>query len=424
MNRKILAYFGGEKAISFKQPHWKWPPISRSKINCISKYYKSGEKKNSAGYPEIVKIFESNFAKYQKKKYALSTNSGTSALQAALFAVNIKPGDEIIAPALTFHATATPIYSVNGVPVLADCEPDTGNIDPESIEKKIGKKTKALIITHLCGHPCEMDKILKIIKKYKIFLIEDCSHAHGSTYKGIKVGNFGDIGCFSLDNNKLLAAGEGGILVTDNRKFFEKALLLSDFGPRIKNEIRFKNYKKYNETGLGFKHRIHPASAAIANNELKKINFYIKRRHRMLNYLSSEIKKIIGMSPPITRKFANRGAYYGYRPFYDRKKLNNISIDNFIKILQAEGMEVRRSSHSPLHLLPLFSKKKNGAYFLHKKYDRYKNYKNGDLPKCEKFYNSTLSLPTFTFEKKELVNQYIKAFKKVCHFLCKNKIKM
>ena len=130
------------------------------------------------------------------------------------------------------------------------------------------------------------------------------------------------------------------------------------------------------------------------------------------------------MSPPITRKFANRGAYYGYRPFYDRKKLNNISIDNFIKILQAEGMEVRRSSHSPLHLLPLFSKKKNGAYFLHKKYDRYKNYKNGDLHKCEKFYNSTLSLPTFTFEKKELVNQYIKAFKKVCHFLCKNKIKM
>ena len=144
----------------------------------------------------------------------------------------------------------------------------------------------------------------------------------------------------------------------------------------------------------------------------------------MLNHLSSEIKKIVGMSPPITRKFTNRGAYYGYRPFYDRKKLNNISIDNFIKILQAEGMEVRRSSHSPLHLLPLFSKKKNGAYFLHKKYDRYKNYKNGDLPKCEKFYNSTLSLPTFTFEKKELVNQYIKAFKKVCDFLSKNKIKM
>ena len=424
MNKNKLAYFGGKKTITFKKPHWQWPPMSKLKISCINNYYKNGEKKNDAGYPEIVEEFEKNFAKYQKKKYALSTNSGTSALQAAFFAVGIKPSDEIIAPALTFHATATPIYAVNAVPILADCESDTGNIDPKSIEKNITKKTKALVITHLCGHPCEMDKILKIVKKHKIFLIEDCSHAHGSTYKGIKVGNFGDIGCFSLDNNKLLAAGEGGILVTDNRNFFERALLLSDFGPRIKNEIGLKIYRKYNETGLGFKHRIHPVSAAIANNELKKINFYIKKRHKMLNYLSSEIKKIPGMLPPVTRKYSNRGAYYGYRPFFERKKLNNISIENFIKILQAERIEVRRSSHSPLHRLSLFSNKKNGAYFLNKKYKKYKNYKSRDLPKCEKFYNSTLSLPTFTFEKKELVNQYIKTFKKVCYFLSKNKIKI
>ncbi len=417
IKKKHLAINGGKKTVTFKNPHWKWPPISKSKIDSIKNYYKNNEKKNSKGYPEIVEKFEKNFAKYQNAKYALSTNSGTSSLQAAFFAVGISSGDEIIAPALTFHATATPIYSLNAIPVIADCEPDTGNIDPESIRKKITKKTKAVVITHLCGHPCEMDKILRIVKRKKIFLIEDCSHAHGSVYKGKKVGSFGDIGCFSLDNNKLIAAGEGGVLVTNNRKFFERALLLSDFGPRIQNEIKLKELKKYNETGLGFKHRIHPVSAAVANNELKKINFYIKKRHKMLNFISKEIRKIPGLSPPITRSHVNRGAYFGYRPFFNSHELNNISIKNFIKIMQAEGVEVRQAGNRPLHLLPLFFKKKNNLIAFDKKSKHSANYKSVNLPNSEIFFNSTLSLPTFTFEKKKLVKQYILAFQKVCYYL-------
>ncbi len=424
MKKKDLAIFGGKKAINFSQPHWKWPPSSSSKIKSILNYYKSGEKKNLMGYPKIVGEFEKNFANYQKRKYALTFNSGTSSLQAAFFSIGLKPGDEVIAPALTFHATATPIHSVNAIPVISDCESDTGNIDPESIKKNITKKTKAIVITHLCGHPCEMNEILKIVKKNKLFLIEDCSHAHGSKYKGVKVGNFGDIGCFSLDNNKLIAAGEGGILVTNNRKLFERALLSSDFASRIQNEIKLKSLKKYNETGLGFKHRIHPVSAAIANSELKKIKYYIKKRHKILNYFSKEIRKIPGISPPITKKYVTRGAYFGYRPFFESKKLNNISIHNFIRILQAEGMEVRQSGNRPLHLLPLFSSKKKGPKFLNKKSSGYRNYKKGNLPKSEKFYNSTISLPTFTFEKKKLIQAYIDTLKKVCYILSKNKLKI
>lgn len=415
--KKYLAIDGGKKTITFNSPHWKWPPNSTSKINSVKNYYKYGEQKNTRGYPKIVEIFEKNFAKYQKRKFALSTNSGTSSLQAAFFAVGIKPGDEIIAPALTFHATASPICSLNAIPVLADCEPDTGNIDPLSIEKNITKKTKAVVITHLCGHPCEMDKIKKIVKKHKLYLIEDCSHAHGSKYKGKKVGNFGDIGCFSLDNNKLLAAGEGGVLVTNNKNFFERALLLSDFGLRVQNEIKSTKLKKYIETGLGFKHRIHPISAAIANHELKKIDFYIRKRNKVLNNFSNEIKKIPGLSPPITRKNSHRGAFFGYRPFYNSKKLNNLSITKFIKILQSEGMEVRQAGNRPLHLLSLFNEKGKRKIFLKNNYKYYRNYKSGDLPNSEKFYNTTLSLPTFTFEKKELINQYLSAFKKVCNYL-------
>ena len=421
MDKKKLAYYGGKKEVTFRHPHWKWPPQSSSKTKSIINYYKDGELKNEKGYPRIVESFEKSFAKYQNRKYALTTNSGTSSIQSAFFAINLKPGDEVIAPAMTFHATASPIHALNAVPVFADCDIETGNIDPKSIKKNITKKTAAIIINHLCGHPCEMNEILQIAKKNKIFLIEDCSHAHGSTYKGKKVGNFGDIGCFSLDNNKLLAAGEGGVLVTNNRKFYERAMLYSDFSSRIVYEVKNKSLKEFNETGLGFKHRIHPVSAAIAKNELKRIDFYIKKRHKILNYFSKAISKIAGISPPITKKYVNRGAFYGYRPFFRSAELNNVSITKFIKLLQAEGVEVRQSNNQPLHLLPLFASKKFGPKILNKKITNYREYKKGDLPNSEKFFNTTLSLPTFTFESKKLIDQYIKAFKKVCYFLSKSK---
>lgn len=421
--RDKLAHFGGKKTITFKKPHWKWPPQSKEKIDAIKKYYLGGEKKNKFGYPRIVEKFEKNFAKYLNVKYALTTNSGTSSLRAAFYAIGIKPGEEIIAPALTFHATATPILTLDAVPVIADCEPDTGNIDPSSIEKNITKKTRGLVITHLCGHPCAMDKIIPLVKKYKIKLIEDCSHAHGSVFRNKKVGTFGDIGVFSLDNNKLLSAGEGGVLVTNNRLYFERALLVSDFSTRIFHQIKNKKLKKFNETGLGFKHRIHPVSAVIANEELKKINLYINKRNAVLNSFSKKLKKIPGMSPPITKSHVSRGAFFGYRPFVKKEELGNIKIKKFIKLLQAEGMEVRLAGNRPLQNLPYFINKYSGPKFLNKIVGKFRNYRKQKLINSQKFYYSTLSLPTFTFENKELINQYLKAFKKVCNFLNNKNLK-
>ena len=419
INKKDLAYYGGKKSIDFPKPHWMWPPKYKEKNQAVLDYYKK-EKYNKSGFPEIVEKFETNFKKYIGTKYALSLNSGTSALHAAFFAVGISNGDEVLAPSMTFHATAGPIIQVDGVPVICDCELDTGNIDPDDVEKKITKKTKAIVITHLCGHPCDMKRITRIIKKYNLFLIEDCSHAHGSTYYKKKVGTFGDIGVFSLDNNKLLAAGEGGILVTNKKFLFERALIVSDFGPRIFNQISSKNLRKFVDTGLGYKHRIHPASAAIANCELKKINYYINKRYITLKNFSKRIIKIPGISPPITRKNSTRGAFFGYRIFYNKKLLSNTSIDYFISLLQAEGMEIRKASNKPLQFLPLFTKK-YGANFLKKKYLNYRNFNDYSLKNSEYFYNNTLSLPTFTFENKKLVDSYIAAFKKVCNYLKFNK---
>ena len=402
---------GGKKTIFEKKPHWKWPPKSIGKKKEILNYY-SNEQKDRIGYPKVVEKFEKNFAKYLNMKYALCTNSATSALFAAFSALELKKNDEIIVPSLTFHATASPLSQLSATPVLCDCEIDTGNISPQDIENKITKKTKAIVITHLCGHPCEMEKIMKIKKKYKLHLIEDCSHAHGSTYKKRKVGTYGEISCFSLGSQKLLPAGEGGILVTNKKILFEKCLLSSDFNQRLPNQISDKKLRKFNITGYGIKHRIHPISAVIANYELKKINIYIKKRNQVLNKFSKDIKCIPGIQPPVTRNGMHRGAFFCYRPFINLKELNNISLKLFIDILQKEGMEVRRSSHPPLHNLHLF-----------KKINLKKNLKR-KFPNSEKFYNNTITIPTFTLENKKLINQYISAFKKVCYILNKNKFQI
>ena len=420
-----LAIFGGKQCVSISKPHWAWPPVCEEEIDAVVAEMRTG-KRNKKGYPEIVEEFENNFAKYHNIEFALTANSGTSSIHSAFFALGVGPGDEVIAPTFTFPATATPLLHVNATPVLCDCLPDTGTISPKDIEKKITGKTKAIIITHLWGHPCEMDEILELVKKHNLFLIEDCSHAHGATYRGKKVGTFGDIGCFSLDSQKMMAAGEAGILITNNRKFYERALLYSDFGPRIKNELTIPAFKKFSSTGYGLKYRAHPLAAAIANVKLQRLEKLNCSRNEILNKLSCDLKNIRGVSPPITKDYVDRGAFWGYKPFYMSEELCGIPLDTFIKVLQAEGMDIRMTGTPPLHLHNLFASPDDGMFthgcprrcpLVKQTY----SYKKGDLPLSEAFYKRIFSLPTFTFdESKRLVEQYVNAFEKVTDYFAKN----
>jgi len=420
-----LAIFGGEKSVSIPQPHWKWPPVFEDEIEAVVNEMRNG-RRNEQGYPEIVEIFERNFANYHDVEFALTANSGTSAIHASFFALGIGPGDEVLAPTLTFPTTATPILHVNAIPVLCDCLSDTATISPTEIENKITERTKAVIITHLWGHPCEMDEILEIVKRHKLFLIEDCSHAHGATYKGKKVGTFGDIGCFSLDSQKMIPAGEAGVLITNNKRFFERALLYSDFGSRIKSELTIPEFKKFDFTGYGLKYRVHPLAAAIANVMLQKLDMLNKNRNKLLNYLSDGLNSINGIKPPVTRKYVFRGAFWGYKPFYASEELNNIPIDVFIEVSQAEGVDIRMTETPPLHLLELFKSPDDGMFVNNcpRRCPSAKDvycYKKGDLPVSEKINDITLSLPTFTFdESKELIDQYLLAFRKVTECFTKN----
>ena len=374
-----------------------WPPVEKNRYNEVKKLFFK-EQLNKEGFPKIVEKFENKFKKRIKMKYVLGLNSGTSALHAAYHALGVREGTKVVAPSLTFHATATPLKALKAHIFFAGCEIDTGNISTIDLKNILKKNNiKLVVVTHIGGHACDMSKILKLKKRYKFKLVEDCSHAHEATFNTKKLGTFGDISVFSLDRNKLLSAGEAGVLVTNNQDLFEKSLLISDFGSRIFSSIKNKKNKKFIETGLGFKHRMHPFAAAIAYNELDNLKKYVRLRHNNLGYLSKELKKIKGLKPPVTKSYANRGAFYSYRVFFEKKYFKKLNLDKFLKRMKFYGLEARKSGNPPLHTLPFF------------------NYKKKRPISAEKYYKNTFSLPTFTFEKRTIINNYIKIIKKICN---------
>jgi len=407
--RGKLAINGGEKAIKINGPHYIWPPITERTRKAVLKqleesisiYDKSG----------IIKELEDRFARYHGKKYALLTNSGTSALYSMYVGADLKEGDEVICPAYTFFATVTPLFFTGAVPVLADCR-DDGNIDPQDIERKITDNTKAIVVTHMWGIPCDMDPIVEIAKKHDLMLFEDASHAHGATYKGKKVGTFGDASAFSLQAQKTLTGGEGGILLTDNDEIFYRALLLGHYNKRCKKEIP-TNYPlyQYAVTGMGLKLRIHPIAAAIANEQFDNLESVLEGRRKFARKMIKELKDLPGIKVPEVPEDIEP-SWYAFVLQYKPEELGGLPIEKFYEALYAEGcIEIDRpGSTCPLNYHPLFQ----NPELLFSRYKGKISYKKGDFPNAERFHEHSLKLPVWHDPKdKEIVDSYIKAFKKV-----------
>jgi len=414
------ALLGGPKAVptSWEQD---WPIIEQDEIEVVvdlmkrrvlSIYDRSG----------IIAEFEDAFAKVHQLNgvtpYALSHSSGTSALHAAYFGVGIGPGDEVIVPTYTFLATVMPILQCCGIPIFADMDRNTLTLDPNDVEQRITSRTQAVVVTHMWGHPADMERLVSICEKHNLALIEDCSHAHGATYRGQLVGTFGDVGCFSLEGHKAIVAGEGGILITKDRRIYERALLLGHFGRRIKDEIQLPEHRPFLETGLGHKYRMHPLAAGIALVQLGKLFERNEMRRRNLDYMSEQLKGIPGVEPPVTLPHVTRGGFYGYKPRFIREEIPELDMESYLKALIAEGVQAKRPGSKPLHLLPTFqidqrterSMKLPWAYpgaFPQRKYQP------GSLPVAEAVYPTLISLPTFTIPSKERIDQYAVSFRKV-----------
>ena len=260
------------------------PQIGREEIKAVTSVLKSGM---LAQGPKVQE-FEEKFALYIGTKYAIATSSGTTALHIALLAAGIGLNDEVITSPFTFIASANSILYTGAKPVFVDIDEKTYNLDPEKIEKAITKKTRAIMPVHLYGAPCNMTKIMALARKHKLVVIEDACQAHGAKWLRRKVGSFGDAGTFSFYPTKNITTGEGGMITTNSKEIYEKALLLRAHGSKI----------KYYHEILGYNFRMTDIGAAIGLEQLKKIAKFNRLRQKNAKYLSQNLSKIPGIKVP------------------------------------------------------------------------------------------------------------------------------
>ena len=409
MNEEKLALFGGTPAVCKTAEDLQAKPVPEKAYGTI----KALLDHNQIPTAPIVGEFEQRFADYVGVKYGLGVCNGTTAIQAALFAVGVKPCDEVIVPSFTFWASAGPIIANGAFPVFVDVDKATHNILPESIEKRITQKTKAILIVHVWGNPCDMDAIMAIAKKHRLRVVEDCSHAHGATYKGKRVGSFGDVGCFSMQGSKVLSAGEGGMLVTNDRECFERATALGHY-ERCKGLGEQSEYAKYKLTGFGFKHRIAPVSVAIADANLDRLDELNEIRYRNGKRLEELLSALDFIKFPKEYKGAKRVFAYHYAT-YHAERLKGLKLSTLLTALAAEGVACGSCGYGKLHLSPLYNKE--GAFAAEFPFtvpDFPKDLKNSDLPHTEKLAQTAfLAAPRFEVASEEDLVAYYNAYRKV-----------
>jgi perosamine synthetase len=359
-NGKIAGYYSyyDIKFIPIAKPGLKNTEMEYV-VNCIEENWISSQGK-------YIGMFEESFASFLGSKYALAVSNGTVALHLSLVTMGIGPGDEVIVPGLTFIATANAVTYTGAKVVFADSEMDTWNIDPASIEKLITPRTKAIIPVHLYGQPCKMDEIMAISKKHNITVIEDAAEAHGAQYKGRYVGSIGQVGCFSFFGNKIITTGEGGMVVTDDREFYEKAKILRDHG--------MDPQRKYWHIYVGFNYRMTNMQAAIGFAQVERISEILRRKLQIAELFRKNLDSnpnfifspnndwsvnICWMCSIVLRN----GAY------------NGLSRDALIEVLKKQNIESRPFFY-PIYKMPPYASDLN-------------------LPVCEYLSANGINLPSF-----------------------------
>lgn len=357
------------------------PVINEEEIKAAIKVLKSGMITQGLKVAE----FEDKFAKYCKTKYAVALNSGTAALHCALYACGIKRGDEVITTPFTFVATANSIIMQGAKPIFVDILPDTFNINPAKIEEKITKKTKAVLPVDLYGQVYNAEAVKKTAKKYNLKIIEDACQVHGAEYKGKKAGTFGDIGCFSFYATKNMTTGEGGMAVTNDKKYAELIKRFRHHGQSEKT--------RYQYFDLGFNYRMTDIAAAIGIEQLKKINHFSEQRIRNAKLLTEGLKNIKGIITPIVEK--------NYKHVFHQYTIRvtngfRITRDKLSQYLTNKGIGNAIFYPKPLHLHPYFQKF---------------GYKKGDFLVSEKLSKEVLSLPVHPLVSVKDIKFIIKTIK-------------
>jgi dTDP-4-amino-4,6-dideoxygalactose transaminase len=422
--REDLALFGGKKGFTRTEElasATRWPVFSEEEKKAVCEVLE-GENIYAP-----IEQFEREFAFYHGVKYALAHNNGTSSIHAALFAVGVEPGDEVITSAYTWHLQVTPIIALHAIPVFCDIEPKSACINPTDLKRKISKRTKAIVVVHPYGAVAPMDEITSLAQEHGIPVIEDCSHAHGAKYRGKKVGTLGDIGCFSLQASKLMTGIEGGVLITNNEEYYERACVLGHYEriPRLKIEKYRKYYQPEREMApscFGFKYRMHPLAAAIARVQLRHLDEWNSIRRHNMTYITKAINEVMNeigdfFEPPYEAPNTER-VWLNYICQYYADK-SGVPRERLIEAFKAEGIPATggRTGYLPVYWNPIYEERSvwaKGYPFDAPYVSRRITYERGICPEAEKFWRRTVGLPVIHRRVSEdLLEEYVAAITKV-----------
>ena len=311
-----LALLGGTPVRT--RPFPKYPVLGEEEIAAATEVIRAGNLCSQMGYQ--VEAFESEFAAYCGADFGVATSSGTTALHAALAACGVGVGDEVIVPPYTFLSTATSVLMQNAIPVFADVEPDTLGLDPDEVKAKITPRTKAVIVVHMHGYPTDLDGLMAVAEEHDLFVIEDCSHAHGAEYHGHKVGTIGHLGAFSFQQRKNLSIGEGGIVIARDEGLAAKAKAFRSFGP----------------LPLAYNFRMTELHGAIGRVRLRRLDEQNASRIQNAQYLDRNLADLPGLAPQVVRP-ETEAVYYNYVIRCAEEELG-ISRDRLVEAVRAEGI--------------------------------------------------------------------------------------
>ncbi len=448
----IPAILGGKSVfdISEDSPFPKldqWKQITEEEAQIA---YEMALRNELSGTSSIVKTFERGWRDRHQTQFAMSLTNGTAALHSAMFGLGVGPGDEVICPTYTWMGSITPALMLMARPVFCEVDPMTLVIDVEDVRKRITDRTKAIVAVHLWGNVCDMDALMALSAETGVPVIEDCSHAHGASYKGKPCGSIGHVGAWSLQGSKAVSAGEGGVLATDDITVFERACLLGQVNRAINSigdpvlDPSELSYPHLPPMGLGVKYRAHPLSIGIASVQLQKLDELNRNRRAYVQEIIDGIEDIPGVCAVKRYEGSEPAAFFGFPIHYIEEEMHGLPAQAFAEALRKEGvlannnpypllvgdgvpvfsggLPTNSNPYPLLHTLPLFShgldifKEGRGSLCTSEMGGDYDGYSAGDLPITEKVCTQLIFLPLLTQPVSRAAERILTAIHKISNY--------
>ena len=409
-----LALLGGPKAATTDpQPLTKWPLITKEDEDAVLEVLRAG----SMSGTEISKQFEKEFGEWLGMPYCLTHCNGTAALQAAMFGCEIGVGDEMLCPSMTYWASALQTYALGATPVFVDIHPDTLCIDPADIERWISPKTKAIMVVHYAGYPCDMDAIMPVAEKHNLKVIEDVSHAHGTLYKGRKTGTFGHVSAMSCMSGKSFVASELGMLITRDQYIYERAISFGHYARHSElTDPRLTPFAGYPLGGV--KYRANQLASALGRSQLRHYDERVEEIQKAMNYFWDRLEGAPGIKAhrPAKDSGSTMGGWYAAKGLYRGEELGGLDVDKFCEAVRAEGVGTSPGPNKPMHIHPVLN---DCDIYGHGKPTRIANTDRDvrqapdSLPVALNIHKNCYSIPWFKRCDKAIIEEQAAAFRKV-----------